>query len=104
ELSADLTLDPDCNVEAASGNVRSLELRAAGCAYPAPNWTTADAGTLSCSEGASIGLDQSLPQYHVLAAGERPDAANGGASQGTEIQAAHITPSATCRDVRSAAF
>lgn len=108
QLMAAVGLGADCRVDRASGTVQSLDLRAAGCGYqPGSDPSSANA---SCAEEWRGAIDQSMPQYHVLATGETPGPSmtmrDGAPSQGTVVQAVKLEPSAMvgCRDVRATMF
>lgn len=106
QLSAAVEIAADCRIDRASATAQSLDLRAAGCAFQ----TVPDAGSTSCPDELRSTIDQSLPQYHVLNAGEAPSASmparDTAASSGPVLKVLRLPtgPLLTCRQVRDAMF
>lgn len=108
QLMAAVGLGADCRVDRASGAVEELDLRAAGCGYQ-PGSDPNSANQM-CAEEWRGAIDQSMPQYHVLAAGQTPGPSmtmrDGAPSLGTVAQAVKLDPGAMagCREVRATMF
>jgi hypothetical protein len=105
-LEAKLSFASDCHIGAASGSVKTLDTRAAGCVF-----VNAGAGTVppmtgngsssTCTDEYRDTVDQSLPQYRALT----PPAANSGIdpSLGTGATVVRVPAGAgpvTCQQVR----
>jgi hypothetical protein len=110
QLMAALELGADCRIDRASGAVESLDLRAAGCGFQPGSDPNAPGST--CAEEWRGAIDQSMPQYHVLGAGQTPTASmpismrDMTPSQGTLVQAIRLDPAAMvgCRELRATMF
>ena len=112
QLMAAVGLAADCHVTQATGALQSLDLRAAGCMLPGVDWTQGmtnmQPSESPCSEDLRNTIDQSLPQYEVLSAGQAPPAAVGGSdtaiSRGTVLRAVRFRAGSmpTCEQVRMA--
>jgi hypothetical protein len=113
EFMAALTFAPTCELDSVSGALQEVGLRAAGC--PMQNETgepfqppmAAGEANAGCPDDVRNAIDQRLPQYHVLGAGEAPAAPRSALpGRATVVQALRLaggTP-ITCRQVRDAMF
>jgi hypothetical protein len=107
QLTAAVELNADCSVRQASGGTGAIDLRSAGCVYPSsgsgPTQPPGMSGSASCPAQVRATIDQSLPQFHALAAGEKPNSFSV-ASRGPELTTVRFAPGAavTCEQVREA--
>jgi hypothetical protein len=112
QLAAAFELASDCRLDAVSGSMESVELRAAGCGWESPDagmpWN-AGAGTNSaCTDEYRSMIEDSLPHYHVLDTGETPSASGScrdtAPSAGTVVRAVRLPAGAgsvTCQQLRA---
>jgi hypothetical protein len=110
QLSAAVITAADCHIDHAAGTVQLLDLRAAGCNFQSMGQPALDAGNTNCPDELRGAIDQSLPQYHVLATGEMPSATTPARdttlSLGAQLSAIRFDPAmpVSCRQVRDAMF
>jgi hypothetical protein len=107
QLTAAMRLAPDCKISDVVASDATLDLRSAGCFVT--SGTNPTSASSECSEQLRTGIDQTLPSYEVLEAGEIPDLSNVSnkrPSAGTILKAVRFAPGShvSCDQVRKAKF